>query len=72
MTLLDALTAKPWLPQPPHPGRDAPRAPAANVGLRMLLGVIAMLFALFAVALLVRARLPDWQALPCPGRRRCG
>lgn len=66
MSLLATLTAKPWLPQPPHPGRDAPRAPAASVGLRVLLGVIAMLFALFAVALLVRARLPDWQALPWP------
>lgn len=65
MSLLAALTAKPWLPQP-HPPREAPRAPAATVGLRVLLGVVAMLFALFAVALLVRARLPDWQALPWP------
>ncbi|WP_018992583.1 cytochrome c oxidase subunit 3 [Aromatoleum toluclasticum] len=66
MSLLAALAVKPWLPQPPDPGRAAPRAPAAAVGLRVLLGVIAMLFALFAIALLVRARLPDWQALPWP------
>ncbi|NMG43203.1 cytochrome C oxidase subunit III [Aromatoleum toluvorans] len=60
--ILAALATKPWLPQP-LPPVAAPRLPAATVGLRVLLGVIGVLFGLFAIALLVRARLPDWQPL---------
>jgi len=63
MSLLDTLAVKPWLPSPPPPARVAPATPPATVGLRVLLGVIGVLFGLFAMALLVRARLPDWQAL---------
>jgi cytochrome c oxidase subunit 3 len=63
MSFIDAITAKPWLPQPAPPVRSGPPAPAARVGLRVLLGVIAVLFGLFVIALLVRSRLPDWQAL---------
>jgi cytochrome c oxidase subunit 3 len=62
MSFLDAITAKPWLPQPAPPRAGTPTA-AATVGLRVLLGVISALFGLLAIALLVRSRLPDWQAL---------
>ena len=63
MSFLDALSTKPWLPQPEPPACDAAAVPAAMVGLRVLLGVIGVLFGLFALALLVRAGLPDWRAL---------
>lgn len=59
---LGALAERPWLPAPPPP--PAPRtAPAAPVGLSILLGVVATLFALLILALLIRAQLPDWAAL---------
>lgn len=58
---LEALTVRPWLPQPAPP--PVARAPAATVALRVFLAVIGVLFGLFALALLVRARLPDWQPL---------
>ncbi len=63
MSFLDAIAAKPWLPQPTPSPRAGPPTAAATVGLRLLLGVISALFGLLTIALLVRSRLPDWQAL---------
>jgi len=62
MSLLGAITAKPWLPEPAPPPLG-PVVPAARVGLRVLLAVITTLFGLFLLAFLIRAQLPDWQAL---------
>lgn len=68
MSFLDALTAKPWLPEPPPPATGPVTAPA-RVALRVLLAVIGVLFGLFLLAFLIRAQLPDWQALAgAPGR----
>ncbi|NMG77301.1 cytochrome c oxidase subunit 3 [Aromatoleum diolicum] len=63
MNLLNALGTRPWLPEPAPPLRTGAVVPAATIGLRVLLAVIAVLFGLFVLALLVRAQLPDWQAL---------
>jgi cytochrome c oxidase subunit 3 len=69
MSFLSALTAKPWLPEPPPALASGPATPAARVALRVLLAVIATLFGLFLLAFLIRAQLPDWQALAgAPGR----
>ncbi len=63
MSFLDAIAAKPWLPQAAPPPRAGTATAAATVGLRVFLGVISALFGLLTIALLVRSRLPDWQAL---------
>jgi len=63
MNFFTALGTRPWLPEPAPPLRTGTAVPAATVGLGVLLGVIAVLFGLFVLALLVRAQLPDWQAL---------
>ncbi|BAL22528.1 cytochrome c oxidase subunit 3 [Azoarcus sp. KH32C] len=61
MSFLDALAARPWLPQP-APAEHTPR-PAAAIGLHMLIAVIAVLFGLFVLAVVIRSQQPDWQAL---------
>lgn len=60
--LFSALAERPWLPAPPPMAAGA-ALPAATLGLGLMLGVITTLFALFSLALLIRAQLPDWAAL---------
>ncbi len=64
MNLFATLADKPWLAQPaPPPDEAARRMPAARVGVLWLLASLTALFSLFAVAFLIRAQLPDWEAL---------
>ncbi len=63
MSILSALTEKPWepgvIPQPQSRGREQTR----QSGLKVLLMVVSALFFLFIVAFLMRSQYPDWQPL---------
>lgn len=64
MSLVDALTNKPWQDNSPDRGRKAAETlKTRRVGLRVLLAVVSMLFFLFFVAFLMRSQYPDWQPL---------
>lgn len=64
MSLVDALTDKPWQDNSPDKGRKASETlKVRRVGLRVLLAVVTMLFFLFFVAFLMRSQYPDWQPL---------
>ncbi len=68
MSLLRALTEKPWLNTTvedlPAPGR-LPMA-TARVGLLVFLAVASVLFALLVVAHSMRMMVGDWRSLPLP------
>lgn len=63
MSIISALTEKPWeqnsAPQKQHADRERVRVS----GLRVLLTVVSVLFFLFIVAFLMRSQYPDWQPL---------
>ncbi|MGQ9424476.1 cytochrome c oxidase subunit 3 [Gilvimarinus sp. F26214L] len=71
MSLLRALGEKPWSENDAtgataaHPGGAVSAAPE-RVALRFFLGVVAVLFALFMTAYVVRMELQDWRPLPEP------
>ena len=63
------ITSKPWLEQGSageFPGTVVLAAPAAKVGLGVLLSAIGALFALFISAYLIRMQLADWRPVPKP------
>jgi cytochrome c oxidase subunit 3 len=63
------LTSKPWLEQGTageFPGTGVLAAPAAKVGLGVLLAAIGSLFALFISAYLIRMQVADWRPVPKP------
>ncbi len=70
MGILDHLTEKPWLTSQAR--AEALHAevtsylPAANLGLRVLLAVIAILFSIMVVVYTDRMTFADWRPLPEP------
>ena len=70
MSLFSQLTEKPWETVPGtvvdlH-GRRAFSLPTPQVGLRVFLGVVTVLFSLFFVSYADRMTLGDWRPLPEP------
>lgn len=70
MSLFSQLTEKPWVTVQGmvvdiHGGRAFPLS-NVKVGLRIFLGVIAVLFSLFIVSYVDRMTLGDWRPLPEP------
>ena len=70
MGFIDQLTEKSWLTEGDQADGTGNRVsvtlPAANIGLRVFLGVAAVLFTLFFVAYADRMTLGDWRTLPEP------
>lgn len=69
MSLLQTLTEAPWKGHADeasavaaHPG--TPSVAPQRVALWFFLGIVAVLFALFTVAYVVRMDLPDWRPMP--------
>jgi cytochrome c oxidase subunit 3 len=63
------LTAKPWLEEGvigEYDGTGSLPAPAAKIGLGVLIAVIGSLFALLVSAYLMRMGYPDWRPIPVP------
>lgn len=69
MSILRALTEKPWMVEGPvyqlHSGREF-FLPRVVLGLRVFLAVVAVLFTLLVVAYADRMSLADWRPLPEP------
>ena len=70
MSLLSQLTEKPWETVSDEVvdlhGKSAFFLPTPQVGLRVFLGVITVLFTLFVLAYADRMTLGDWRPLPEP------
>lgn len=70
MNLFQELTKKPWLetgvPDGPEAEDKAFELPRSTVGLRVLMGVITVVFSLFIVSYSDRMLVPDWRAMPEP------
>lgn len=73
MSLLDALTEKPWLTQ--GVGDEQPRRSAAAIGVTVFLGVVTVLFSLLGLAYLMRMGIhgpviheggQDWRSMTEP------
>lgn len=61
-----SLASKPWLEQGEGYAIAASPAPAAKVGLGVLLAALGSLFALLVGAYLMRRQLADWRPVPAP------
>ncbi|GAB3028825.1 cytochrome c oxidase subunit 3 [Bowmanella dokdonensis] len=61
MSLLQVLREKPWQAQAVSASTSGGNV--GRTGLKILLGVISVLFLLFFVAFLMRSQYPDWQPL---------
>lgn len=73
MSLIDHLTAKPWVTQGADVDRDDDREnesawslPAATVGLRLFLAVVTVLFSLMVIAYAERMTYGDWLLVAKP------
>ena len=72
MSFLHHLTEKPWLPAPKgaagelHDGSELLALPAATIGLRVFLAVVAVVFSLLVVTYTERMELGDWRSFPQP------
>ena len=70
MGFIDQLTEKSWLTEGDQADGTGNRVsvtlPASSCGLRVFLGVVAVLFTLFFVAYADRMTLGDWRTLPEP------
>ena len=70
MSFFSELTKKPWVPAQAVADNTEQGSlfplPAATLGLRVLLGVITVLFSLFMIAYSDRMAVSDWRPLPEP------